>query len=110
MFDVEATQKALREPAQSLEELAERLYLLIGRTLRVKIRPVVNYYGANENGYTIAGNLDSVVLADGNREIASIYLGSSSSNSSQQRNILLSSDIRVLTDGQWVSVHCPEGN
>lgn len=107
MIEVEAEQQKQDAPAQTIEELAERLYPLVGKVLRLEIDPVPRgYYESGVQGYTAVGSLDSLVLIDGANRI-SVYLGSSSSSTERSRKVVLSSSVFALMDGQWVTVHAP---
>jgi len=108
MIEVTEARAELDAPAKSLEELADRLYPLAGRTLKVSLPRVPrSNYDAGSKAFTVAGILDSVVLFDGAGAI-SVYIGAASGNTDQRRKVGLSSTVSVLTDGGWVLVHRPK--
>ena len=92
----------LNAPAKTIEELAERIFDLAGRMLKLRIEPT-----AAMEGYTEMGVFNRGVLTDG-RSYVSAYLGASAVID-QRCAVTLSSTVSVLTDGKWVPVHTPEG-
>lgn len=107
MIEVEETLRQHRAPATSLAELAERIYPLASRILKLEVAEV--FSPERVRAYTVSGILDSAVYYRGNDHIG-LYIGSSSSEADQRRKVKLSTVVSVLTDGIWVPIHSPEGN
>jgi len=106
MIDVEATQRAREAPAKTLEELADRLYGLIGRTLKLNVArvPGTNYSGGS-NGYTTSGVLGAVCLPENSK---SIMVRFSAHSNEETLNLKLTSEVNILADGTWTPIHRPE--
>jgi len=108
MIAVDEAQRKRDAAAQTVEELAERIYLLVGRVVRLEVpRADATRWAPANRAYTAVGILDSLVFPEG-LDTISVYLGASSGNVEQRRKVLLSSKVSVLTDGSWVTIHDPK--
>ena len=107
MIDVEAAQKAREAPAKTLDDLADRLYALVGRTLKLKVKRVegTSYAGGAE-GYTTSGVLDAVYFAEYSKSISVRF---SAHSKEEILSLRLTSEVSMLTDGKWIPIHTPEG-
>lgn len=101
MIEVEGALKARSEPAKDVAELLERLEHSIGRVLKVTFAAKdETYYHNYREGYTVIGELHRLRLTEGSSSVKA-RIGTDS------EKLKLSSEISVLTDGQWVSIHAP---
>ena len=107
MIDVEAAQKAREAPAKTLDDLADRLYALIGRTLKLKVERIEGTnYTSGTNGYTTSGVLGAVYFADYSKSVSVRF---SAHSNEETLSLRLTSEVSMLTDGKWIPIHTPEG-
>ena len=110
MISVDEAARALVAPAQSIEELLDRLSVLIGRVLKVQVARVPSTdYGYGSSAYTAIGELLALIHAEGSDRIT-VRIGPKNGESVADRQLKLSSEISLLRDGLWVPIHTPEEN
>jgi len=105
MIDLTKSQAELTGPAETLEELFDRLSSRIDRVIRLKARD----YDYGYRGVLVSGTLEAVQYIVSERSFT-VYLSSSAAvKTPLQYSISLDSELSLLTDGQWVPIHMPKG-
>lgn len=104
MIAVEESHEKRQAPAETIEELADRLCPLVGRVLKIQRPRAENLYPN-----TLSAVLDAVWMVDqGLGSTLTIYIDLPLLNNAQQIPLDLSASISLLADGLWSTVHAPK--
>ena len=114
MIEVNESAKTADGPARSLREIFDRLSVLVGRVIRVELRPIPgddNRWSRPVALSSTVGTLRWLSYKEGTSSQVTAFIDKPSAEQSKPPNpfesLDLRSEISVLTDGQWRMIHDP---